>query len=327
MDLMDVFGERIKIINRKIDEFLRVKEPERLYDATRYLPLSGGKRLRPLLVSLSTEVLGEDWKKSIPFGIAIELMHNFTLVHDDIMDRSPLRRNIETTHIKFGEETAIIAGDLLFAKSYEALHELDVDRGDFRRLNLLLTKCIEEICEGQYMDMDFEKRDDVTEDEYMKMIEKKTAALFSCSAEGGAVIGGGSDEEIKALSMYGKSLGLGFQIWDDYLDLKGKENEFGKRIGNDIREGKKTLMIIHALARADERERDFILSILGKKDAKEEEIKDVIEILDNLGSLSYAKEKAMEYASKAKGFLGILPKNDARRYLEELVDYAISRRR
>lgn len=327
MDLMDVFGERIKIINRKIDEFLRVKEPERLYDATRYLPLSGGKRLRPLLVSLSTEVLGEDWKKSIPFGIAIELMHNFTLVHDDIMDRSPLRRNIETTHIKFGEETAIIAGDLLFAKSYEALHELDVDRGDFRRLNLLLTKCIEEICEGQYMDMDFEKRDDVTEDEYMKMIEKKTAALFSCSAEGGAVIGGGSDEEIKALSMYGKSLGLGFQIWDDYLDLKGKENEFGKRIGNDIREGKKTLMIIHALARADEGERDLILSTLGKKDAKEEEIKDVIEILDNLGSLSYAKEKAMEYASKAKGFLGILPKNDARRYLEELVDYAISRRR
>ena len=327
MDLMDVFGERIKIINRKIDEFLRVKEPERLYDATRYLPLSGGKRLRPLLVSLSTEVLGEDWKKSIPFGIAIELMHNFTLVHDDIMDRSPLRRNIETTHVKFGEETAIIAGDLLFAKSYEALHELDVDRGDFRRLNLLLTKCIEEICEGQYMDMDFEKRDDVTEDEYMKMIEKKTAALFSCSAEGGAIIGGGSDEEIKALSMYGKLLGLGFQIWDDYLDLKGKENEFGKRIGNDIREGKKTLMIIHALARADEGERDLILSTLGKKDAKEEEIKDVIEILDNLGSLSYAKEKAREYTSKAKGFLGILPKNDARRYLEELVDYAISRRR
>ena len=327
MDLMDVFGERIKIINRKIDEFLRVKEPERLYDATRYLPLSGGKRLRPLLVSLSTEVLGGDWRKSIPFGIAIELMHNFTLVHDDIMDRSPLRRNIETTHVKFGEETAIIAGDLLFAKSYEALHNLDVNKDAFRKLCLLLTKCIEEICEGQYMDMDFEKREDVTEEEYIKMIEKKTAALFSCSAEGGAIIGGGSDEEIKALSMYGKSLGLGFQIWDDYLDLKGEEKEFGKRIGNDIREGKKTLMIIHAMARADEKERRLILSILGKKDAKDEEIKDVIEVLDNLGSLSYAKEKAMEYASKAKEFLKVLPENDARRCLEELVDYAISRRR
>lgn len=327
MDLIELFKDRIDIINSEIERFLRVRDPEDLYAATRYLPLSGGKRLRPLLVSLSTEAVGGDWKKSIPFGVSIELMHNFTLIHDDIIDRSPVRRNIETTHVKFGEETAIIAGDLLFAKSYEALHGLDVDAKTFRRLNHLLTKCIEEICEGQYMDIDFENRENVTEDEYIKMIEKKTAALFSCSAEGGAVIGQGSEEEIKALSNYGKSLGLGFQIWDDYLDLKGKEKVFGKRIGNDIREGKKTLMIIHALSRADERNKRIILSILGKRDASEEEVKEVIDVLDDLGSLSYAREKAMEYAERAKESLAILPKSKARDHLEGLVDYAITRRR
>ncbi|HEX17442.1 MAG TPA: polyprenyl synthetase family protein [Thermoplasmatales archaeon] len=327
MDLMERFGERIEEVEREMERLLEIKKPENLYVAARHLPLAGGKRLRPLISILSAEVVGGDWRKVVPFSVSLELLHNFTLVHDDIMDRSTMRRGVETVHVKFGEDTAIIAGDILFAKAYESLHNLDVDPVIFKRLNLLLTTCIEEICEGQEIDMEFEGRTDITEEEYIEMINKKTAALFSCSAEGGGIIGGGEDEEVKALSRYGRYFGLGFQIWDDYLDLKGSEREFGKRIGNDIREGKKTLMIIHALSNADQRDREKILSILGKKDASNEEIKEIVEILERIGSLDYAKERAMEFSRKAKESLSNLQNNEARSSLEELVDYSISRRR
>ena len=327
MDLIERFSDRIREVNKEIEGILEIKKPENLYLAARHLPIAGGKRLRPLIAMLSTEVVGGNWRKAIPFSVSLELMHNFTLVHDDIMDRSPIRRGIETVHIKFGEETAIIAGDVLFAKSYESLHNLDIDSESFRRLCFLLTKCIEEICEGQELDMEFEKRNDVSEEEYFDMINRKTAALFSCSAEGGAIIGKGSEEEIGSLSTYGRFFGLAFQIWDDYLDLKGEENEFGKKIGNDIREGKKTLMIIHALSNANDDEKKMILSVLGKKDASDEEVKEVIDILERIGSLDYSRKKAIEFSKRAKQSLSILPDNDAKHYLEELVDYCISRRR
>ncbi|RLF42418.1 MAG: polyprenyl synthetase family protein [Thermoplasmata archaeon] len=327
MDLIERFADRIEEVNRQIDKLLRVREPENLYLAARHLVLAGGKRLRPLLSMLSTEIVGGEWKRAIPFSVALELMHNFTLIHDDIMDKASMRRGIETVHVKFGESTAIIAGDFLFAKSYEALHDLDVELMHFKRLNEILTRCIEEICEGQEMDMDFEKRERVSEEEYIEMINKKTAALFSCSAEGGAIIGGGSEEEIKRLAEYGRFLGLAFQIWDDYLDLKGEEREFGKRIGNDIREGKKTLMIIHALSRVDEDEKRIILSVLGKSDASDEEVRKVIDILDSVGSLKYSKEKALEFSRKAKELIRSFPESETRRYMEEFVDYCVIRKR
>lgn len=326
MDIMERFSHRIDEVNKEIERILEIKRPENLYLAARHLPLAGGKRLRPLIAMLSTEAVGGDWRKTLPFSVSLELLHNFTLVHDDIMDRSPVRRGIKTVHVEFGEETAIIAGDVLFAKSYESLHNLDVDGKMFKRLDLLLTRCIEEICEGQELDIEFERRDDVSEEEYIDMINRKTAALFSCSAEGGGIIGNGSEEEIYCLSKYGRFFGLAFQIWDDYLDLKGNQRDFGKRIGNDIREGKKTIMIIHALSRSDEDERRFILSTLGREDA-DDEVKEVIKILDKMGSLDYAKSKAMYFSKMAKEAISSLQDNDARRYLEELVEYCVSRKR
>ncbi|HID25250.1 MAG TPA: polyprenyl synthetase family protein, partial [Thermoplasmata archaeon] len=247
MDIKKRFRREIEEINSALEKFLVDGGPRNLYSAAKYLPLAGGKRLRPLLTLLSAEAVDGEGSKALPFGLAVEIVHNFTLVHDDIMDKSRLRRGSEAVHIRFGEPTAILAGDLLFAKAFEILQQVDTDPLTFKELNRLVIGCVERICEGQQLDMDFERQKMVTEKEYMDMIEKKTASLFSCATKGGAIIGGGNKEETDALAAYGRFFGLSFQIWDDYLDLCGKQQEIGKVIGNDIRDGKKTLIVTHAL--------------------------------------------------------------------------------
>ncbi|HEC81432.1 MAG TPA: polyprenyl synthetase family protein [Thermoplasmatales archaeon] len=278
MDIKKRFKKQLKEIDASLENFLSNGEPKTLYNAVRHLPLAGGKRLRPLLAMTSAEAVGGEGTKTLPFGLSLELIHNFTLVHDDIMDKARLRRGLETVHIKFGEPTAIIAGDTLFAKAFEILHNLDVDPLKFKEINKLLVLHVEEICEGQQIDMEFEGKKKVDEKKYLTMISKKTASLFSCATEGGAIIGRGNKKEVEALSKYGKYFGLAFQIWDDYLDLSGDEKEFGKVIGNDIRDGKKTLMVIHALKHADNKQKNKLLSILGRKDASEEDIHQAIKI-------------------------------------------------
>jgi geranylgeranyl diphosphate synthase type I len=328
MDLVKKFDREIEEINRELKRVLPEKEPKMLYRAVRHLPLAGGKRLRPLLVILSAESLGGSSRDAIPFGLAVEMVHNFTLVHDDIMDRSLLRRKLETVHVKFGEATAIVAGDVLFAKAFEVLHELKVKPEIFKRLNYLLIKSVEEICDGQQLDMEFERRKRVSEREYLSMIEKKTASLFLCATTGGAILAGGNEREIDALARYGRFFGLAFQIWDDCLDLYGEEEEIGKEIGNDIRNGKKTLILAHALSNAGESDREFLLSTLGNKDARSTTIKKVVEILTNTGSLDYAMERARDYARRAKESIeNILQESDSKNSLKELAEYAISRKR
>ena len=324
---MDKLKPRINNINMHLSRYLSDGKPTSLYDAVRHLPLAGGKRLRPTIAMLSAEAVGGDGKKTLPFGIAIEIIHNFTLVHDDIMDRSNLRRGIETVHMRFGENTAIIAGDVLFAKAFEIMHDLDVSPSLLNELIYITIKCVEEICEGQQLDMEFEKKRSISEEDYIEMIKKKTAVLFSCASRGGGMIGGGKENEIKALSRYGTYLGLAFQIWDDYLDLYGKEESLGKDIGNDIRNGKKTLIIVNAIENADENERKKLLSILGKKDASEEEVRDIVKILSEIGSIDYAKGKALYYSSLAKKELNFSKVKSARDLLERLAEYAISRER
>ena len=327
MDIKKRFKNQIEEIDASLKDFLSDGEPATLYSAVRHLPLAGGKRLRPILAIFSAEAVGGEGKKTIPFGLSLELVHNFTLVHDDIMDNARLRRGLETVHIKFGEPTAIVAGDTLFAKAFEVLHHLETNPLKFKEINKLLVMHVEEVCEGQQLDMDFEGRENVDEEEYLTMIEKKTASLFSCATEGGAIIGGGNKKEIRALSEYGRYFGLAFQIWDDYLDLSGNEKEFGKIIGNDIREGKKTLMIIHAFQNADDEQRDKISSVLGKKDASQNEVNQAINTLEEVGSMDYAKNKAYEYAEKARRELTVIEENEAKKILAELADYSISRTR
>lgn len=261
----------------------------------------------------------------MPLAIALELVHNFTLVHDDIMDKSHLRRNLPTVHVKFGEPTAIMAGDLLFAKAFEAMNNISSEFSVFKELNLSLVKCVEEICEGQQLDMGFEKRTNVTEKEYIEMIQKKTAVMFMLPAEGGGIVGGGTKDQIKALKEYGRCLGLAFQIWDDYLDMSSTEATLGKDIGNDIRNGKKTLIAVHCLNNAIGDDKKILNEIFGNENASEQDVKKVFNLFRKTKSVDYAKNTALKYSSEAKNALDALNDSDAKQILMELADYSIKR--
>ena len=187
MDLKKELKKRTDFFNFELTNYLKNGYPKILYDAARHLPMAGGKRLRPAISIISCESVSGNIKNVIPLAISIELIHNFTLVHDDIMDKSNIRRNIPTVHNQYGEPTAIIAGDLLFTKSFEVMHNFSGDPSIFKKLNYKIVNSIREVCEGQQLDMEFEKRNNVTEEEYFEMIQKKTSALFMLAAEGGSI--------------------------------------------------------------------------------------------------------------------------------------------
>jgi len=317
--------KRADLFNEYWMKFLPEGKPISLYNAARHLPLGGGKRLRPYLVMLSCESVFGEVEKTLPFGAALELMHNFTLVHDDIMDKSNLRRNVSTVHIKYGEPAAILAGDLLFARSFEAMHELSVDCLVFKKLERLLIQCILHICEGQQFDVEFEKRKIISEEEYIDMITRKTASLFRFAARGGAIIGNANDDEISALTNYGLFLGLSFQIWDDYLDLSSNEETLGKDIGNDIRNGKKTLIAVYSLQNATGENKKILDEVFGNANASDDDVKRVFTLFKNMGSINFAKKTAIDYTIKAKEALSILKESEAKDLLYDLADYSIKR--
>ena len=325
MDLQDEIKKRTDSFNIYWQRYLAEGEPAALFNAARHLPFGGGKKLRPFLSMLACESVFGNAQKVMPFAAALELMHNFTLVHDDIMDNSKLRRNIPTVHIKFGEPTAILAGDFLFAKSFEAMHDLSMDLSIFKELNHGLVECILDICMGQQLDIEFEKRKIITEEEYLEMIRKKTAVLFRLAARGGAIIGGGNQDEINALTDYGIFLGLSFQIWDDYLDMSSDEKTLGKDIGNDIRNGKKTLIAVHSLQNATTEDKKLLDAGFGNRKASDDEVKRVFTLFNKMGSIDYARNAALNYNKKAKEALEILRDSEAKEILKELADYSIKR--
>ena len=325
MDLREELSKRADFLNEQLEKFLKNGHPETLYNAARHLPLAGGKRLRPVLAMISCESVKGDIIKVVPLCIGVEIIHNFTLVHDDIMDKSNLRRNIPAVHVKYGEPTAINAGDLLFVKAFESMHNITGDNSIFKNVEFGLIDCIKEICEGQQLDIEFESRKNVTEDEYLEMIRKKTSVLFQYSSEGGAILGGGNRDEINALNEYGLFLGLGFQIWDDYLDMSSDENTLGKDIGNDIRNGKKTLIAVHALNNASREDKILLEKIFGNRNATEQEVKKVYNLFKKLGSIDYAKKTAINYSEKAKNSLDLLKESEAKQLLKNLAEYSIKR--
>jgi geranylgeranyl diphosphate synthase type I len=325
MNLQNELKNREEEFNSYWWKYLQGGTPDQLYDAARHLPMGGGKRLRPFLVMLSCKIVSGAYKKTLPFGAALELMHNFTLVHDDIMDKSSLRRNVEAVHIKYGEPAAILAGDLLFAQSFEAMHDLSVDCETFKQLDNLLIKCVLNICEGQQLDVEFEKRKIISEEEYIDMITRKTAVFFRLAAKGGAIIGGGSKDEISALTEYGMNLGLSFQIWDDYLDMSSDEEILGKNIGNDIRNGKKTLIAVNSLHNVTGTDKQVLDEVFGNCNASDHDVKRVFTLFKKLGSIDYAKKKAIEYNKKAKNALANLIDSEVKELLYDLADYSISR--
>jgi geranylgeranyl diphosphate synthase type I len=327
LDLKMELEKRASFFNKQLEIFLSEGNPEELYDAARHLPFAGGKRLRPVIAMISCEAVNGDIMRVIPLAIALELIHNFTLVHDDIMDKSKLRRGLAAVHIKYGEPTAIIAGDLLFTKAFQSMHDIIGDLSVFKNVEYGLIDCIKEICEGQQLDMEFEKRNDVTEEEYFNMIRKKTAVFFQYAAEAGAILGGAEKEQSYMLNQFGLDLGLGFQIWDDYLDISSDEAILGKDIGNDIRNGKKTLIAVDSLNKAKGEDKKFLNKIFGKKDATEKEIEQVYKLFERLGSIDYARKIAIKYCNKAKKSLEIIIESDAKSILKALADYAVKRKK
>ena len=328
MDIMKEVVRMAKDMDAALLPLLDVGTHERLRLAVRHLPLAGGKRLRPSMAIVVAEAVGKNGKTAVPFGCALEIIHNFTLVHDDIIDEDLTRRGRPTVHAQFDIPTAILAGDALFAIGFQALARTEVDGKRLRRLLKDLSETVFLIAEGEQMDMDFENSPEVTVDAYMEMVEKKTAVLFACAAGGGAIIGKGSEKQIRDMREYARQLGIGFQIWDDVLGLVGNEKVLGKPVGSDIRNGKRTLIVVHAMQTLGPKGRKKnakTLKALGNEKATDEEVKRVIQLFKDIGSLDHAKNMALEYAEKAKARLKCLKPSKERDFLREIVDFAVGR--
>lgn len=295
-ELLNYAAEIAGKVNSIINEVVRGDE-KRLYDASLHLLKAGGKRLRPLLTVLSAKLFGLDEDVALYPAASIELLHNFTLIHDDIMDRDDFRRGVPTVHKVYGEAMAILAGDLLFSKSYEAMLMLVGKVPDSLIVKALreLTWAAVTVAEGQSLDMEFEGRDDVRMEEYFTMIFKKTAALFKASAYIGSVLAGAGDNDLMRICEFAKSVGIAFQIRDDELGLVGDEKVLGKPVFSDLREGKKTLLIIYALNNVGTRERELILKNLGNIRASEEDLRQVAKIVVDSGALEFSNKVAEDY--------------------------------
>jgi len=238
------------------------KAPQGLYAPIDYLLSLGGKRLRPVLTLMACAAFGTDPKKAIKAATAVELFHNFTLMHDDIMDRAALRRGQQTVHQKWDVNTAILSGDAMLIQAYACFN--DYDTALFHALTTLLSKTALEVCEGQQLDVDFESRKDVRVEEYLEMIRLKTAVLVGCALEMGALIGGASAADAKQMYRFGEQLGIAFQLQDDYLDTFGDAASFGKRIGGDIVENKKTILVHLALHQGTKAQQETLTQLFSE---------------------------------------------------------------
>jgi geranylgeranyl diphosphate synthase type I len=322
----DDYKGRVKKINEYLMHTLDIIQDKNLKAAMAHYPAAGGKRLRPLLATVASEAVGGKTDAALPFGVALEMVHNFTLVHDDVMDEDETRRGIKTVHAAFGVPEAILSGDALFARAFEVVLDSEVDDPKLVRLVDILARAVRLLAEGQQMDMDFEDAMKVTSDQYMKMIELKTAILYSAAAQGGAIVGGATDEQEKALAEYGRLMGLGFQIWDDVLDLESDQATFGKPVLNDIRNGKKTLIVVQALEDLKGPERMEFLSILGKKNATTKELERARDILEDVGAINHATKVADGLISGAKEKLSVLVDSPHKKTLIALADFMVKRK-
>ena len=267
-------------------------EPKNLYEPIRYILSLGGKRLRPVLTLMSAEVFDVDCKKALAAATAVEVFHNFSLIHDDIMDEAPLRRGNETVHQKWNINTGILSGDAMLILAYQYFEEYEPSI--FRKLAKLFSKTALEVCEGQQYDVDFETRDDVTISEYLKMIEYKTAVLVGAAMKMGAIVAGTSTENANAIYDFGLNLGIAFQLQDDYLDAFGNPETFGKQVGGDIIENKKTYLYLKAMEFASANEKEQLLHLFSIQPSdNRDKINSVKEIFNQTGA-SEATQKAIQ---------------------------------
>lgn len=288
-----------------LKEKVQVIEPKNLYEPIEYILDLGGKRLRPILVLMGANVFEGDYKKALDAALAIEVFHNFTLLHDDIMDGAPLRRSKATVHEKWDVNTAILSGDAMLILSNKLLETYE--GVTYKKLMQLFNKTALEVCEGQQYDMDFETRDNVQVEEYIEMIGLKTSVLVAAALEMGAIIANASEQDAKNIYEFGLNLGIAFQLQDDYLDAYGETATFGKQVGGDIMENKKTYLYIQAIKNATSGQKEELLEWYGQNlTENSEKVKRVKELFQEIGSDVSTQNAIKEYTEKAFQVLEVL---------------------
>ena len=312
-----------KLVEESLRGIIEDRLPRSLYEPSEYVLDAGGKRIRPVLLLLSCEAVGGDPKKAIRASAAIEVLHNFTLVHDDIMDNASSRRSRKTVHTKWDTNVAILVGDELLALAYRAL--LQTKSPHIQEIAKVFTQGVVEVCEGQAYDKEFETRSSVTVDEYLLMIEKKTAKMVAVSAEIGALIGNGDRASIRSLRRYGEHVGRAFQVQDDLLDVIADEKELGKPVGGDLMEGKKTFLLLEALRTAHGRDKGLLLEIVRNKGGEAKLLPEYRRIYLETGAIAAARARISQDIAKAKRELHKLPATRARLMLEWFADMLLNR--
>ena len=314
-ELVADFGQRFSV--RHFPE-----TPASLYEPGEYFLSWGGKRIRPVMCLMGNEMFDAIKSDSYEVATAIELFHNFTLIHDDIMDEAPLRRGMETVHMKYGSNTALLTGDVMMIRAYEYINKINPQY--LPRILALFNKTAKEVCEGQQLDIDFEKMTDVSLDAYIEMISLKTSVLLAASLEMGAILGGASEGNCRHLYEFGKNLGIAFQIQDDYLDAFGDPEKFGKEVGGDIRQNKKTFLLLHALEVVNADQKKALQQLMKENPA--DKVQQVLTIFKDCNVDAWAnslKEKYLQTALKHLDDIAVMAVR--KKPLEELADFLIQR--
>ncbi|HLF20307.1 MAG TPA: polyprenyl synthetase family protein [Bacteroidota bacterium] len=321
------FNKRYIEYKTKVDEYLSQfideSKPQTLYHPARYVLVGGGKRIRPLVVLLSCEAVGGSTEDALHASAAVEILHNFTLVHDDIMDNADSRRGRATVHKKWDTNVAILAGDALLALAYRALLRTNSTR--IQEICEAFTEGVVVVCEGQAYDKEFETRKRVGVEDYLLMIQKKTAAMVAVASEIGALIGNAGEQELRALRKYGESVGRAFQIQDDLLDLIADEKKLGKTIGGDLVEGKKTFLLLEALKRAKGKDRSMLLNVMKNGGISKKKVSEFRKIYERTGAFDSARSHIERDIADAKFQLQQLRESDARSMLSWFADMLMHR--
>jgi geranylgeranyl diphosphate synthase type II len=319
---MKSFVELSALFETHFDRRHFPSHPESLYDAAQYILKIGGKRVRPVSVLMANELFSEINNDAYEVATAVELFHNFSLIHDDIMDKAPKRRGVDTLHIKFGESTALLSGDVMLVVAYEYINRVNPEK--LHPLMTLFSKTAREVCEGQQMDMDFESQESVSLDAYLNMITLKTSVLLAASLQMGAILGGAGAGNQQHIYEFGKNLGIAFQIQDDYLDAFGDPEKFGKMVGGDIMANKKTFLLIHALSVANDIQLAELKSLLNSNAG--DKVEKVLQIFSACKVGEWAntlKEKYFQIALSHLEKIAVL--NERKSELEKLARYLLMR--
>jgi len=311
-----------------VNKYLKTKlkgDPKVLYDAAGHLIINGGKRLRPYMVIKSSQILGGKISNAMPAASAIEMVHNFTLVHDDIMDNDEMRHGVPTVHKKFGIPVAILAGDVLFSKAFQIISNSKLTTKATNQLVSRLAKACVDVCEGQLFDIKMAQSGKIpSQSEYIKMIGKKTAALFDVSCAMGAICATNKTSDIRNLSSFGRNLGIAFQITDDLIGVMGDTRITKKPVGNDLREGKKSLPILLAIKSSKGKNKKIILKSFGNQNASKSDLKKAVEVIRTLGIEETVRNQAEKYAELAEKSLSKYS-GSAKNELVELLDFVVKR--